>query len=61
MTTTHNEADEALAALKKQRDELLEALQALTHSLDYEDLLHDDQRKAFNHARAIIHAEGEAK
>lgn len=52
---------EQYTTLKEQRDELLQALQALTHSLDYEDLLHDDQRKAFKHARAIIQAEGEAK
>ena len=43
-----------IVALKEQRDELLEALQALTHSLDYADLLHDDQRKAFKHARSAI-------
>lgn len=34
--------------------QLMEALQALTHSLDYEDLLHDDQRSAFKHALAAI-------
>ena len=47
-----------IVALKEQRDELLAVLQALTHSLDYADLLHDDQRKAFKHARSAI-AKGE--
>ena len=40
--------------------DLLEALQALTHSLDYADLLHDDQRKAFKHARAAVAKAGGA-
>lgn len=60
---TPPECEEAAAELRRLHalnTKLLEALQALTHSLDYEDLLHDDQRKAFKHARAIIQEE-EAK
>ncbi len=61
--TCQDIADKAAAELRRlcsQNQELLVALQALTHSLDYEDLLHDDQRKAFKHARsAIAEAEGE--
>ena len=34
--------------------DLLEALKALTHSLDVEDLLHDDQRSSFAAAIAAI-------
>ena len=33
---------------------MLEALQALTHALDEADLVHDDQRKAFKDATALI-------
>lgn len=45
-----------IAELEKQRDKLLAALKALTNSLDYEDLLHDDQRTAWNQACAIINS-----
>lgn len=34
--------------------DLLEAIEALTHSIDREDILHDDQRSAFDQAIAII-------
>ena len=55
-----NEAAAELRRLCSQNQELLVALQALTHSLDYEDLLHDDQRKAFKHARDAIAKAGGA-
>jgi hypothetical protein len=34
--------------------ELLEALKSLVHSLDESDLIHDDQRQAFNASKAAI-------
>ena len=48
---TSGQRDQALIAAAP---ELLDALAALLHSLDEEDLLHDDQRQAFNAARAAI-------
>ena len=53
-------ATDANARLIAAAPELLKALQALTHSLDYADLLHDDQRKAFKHARDAIAKAGGA-
>ena len=55
----YKQAAAELRRLHALNTQLLEVLQSLTHSLDYEDLLHDDQRKAFKHARAIIQVEGE--
>ena len=51
---------EANARLIAAAPELLEALKALTHSLDQSDLLHDDQRAAFKTSiQAIAKATGE--
>jgi len=44
----------ANARLIASAPDLLEALQALTHALDEADLVHDDQRKAFKDATALI-------
>ena len=42
--------------------DLLDALKALTHSLDWEDMIHDDQKLAFSGAlSAITKATGETK
>lgn len=48
------EMAEANARLIAAAPELLEALQALNHSLDRGELQHDDQRAAFDAARAAI-------
>ena len=45
---------EANSRLIAAAPDLLEALKALTHSLDVEDLLHDDQRSSFAAAIAAI-------
>ena len=42
------------AQLVSAAPDLLEALKALTHSLDVEDLVHDDQRSSFAAAIAAI-------
>ena len=42
------------AQLVSAAPDLLDALKALTHSLDVEDLLHDDQRSSFATACAAI-------
>lgn len=48
------------ASLIAAAPDLLEALKALTHSLDEHDLLHDDQREAFAASlKAIARATGE--
>lgn len=46
--------EEADARLIAAAPALLDALKALTHSLDFADLLHDDQRKSFHVAMAAI-------
>jgi hypothetical protein len=52
---------EADARLIAAAPELLEALKALTHSLDLADLIHDDQRAAFQAGiAAIAKAEGQS-
>ena len=48
------ETDMANARLIAAAPDLLDALKALTHSLDVEDLVHDDQRSSFAAARAAI-------
>ena len=45
---------EANSRLIAAAPDLLDALKALTHSLDVEDLLHDDQRSSFAAACAAI-------
>ena len=45
---------EANARLIAAAPDLLDALKALTHSLDVEDLVHDDQRSSFAAAIAAI-------
>lgn len=40
--------------LRKQRDELLTALQKLHRALDENDMIHDDQRTAYANAGAAI-------
>ena len=45
---------EANSRLIAAAPDLLDALKALTHSLDVEDLVHDDQRSSFAAARAAI-------
>lgn len=44
----------ANASLIAAAPDLLDALKALTHSLDVEDLVHDDQRSSFAAAIAAI-------
>ena len=50
----HGSIPAANARLIAAAPDLLDALQALTHSLDVEDLVHDDQRSSFAAAIAAI-------
>lgn len=51
-----------LKRLESVNNELLDALKALNHSLDWEDMIHDDQKLAFSGAlSAIAKATGETK
>lgn len=58
----YHRAYEAAAELRRLHEinqELQQALKALQHSLDYEDLLHDDQRSAYRKALELIEKQEE--
>lgn len=48
----HQDAADELRRLHAANVELMEAIEELTHSLDRDELLHDDQRSAFDKACA---------